>query len=334
MREKCRFSICAIMRDEGCYLMEWLEFHKLVGVERFYLYNNNSVDNTQDIVIPYIQTGEVIFHDWPMHPGQISAYEHCLKHYGRESEWMAFIDLDEFLFATEKNDIREVLEEFKDYPAVVVNWLCFGSSGHIKRPKGLQVENYTKRAPDNFESHKVVKSIIRPDKTLGSAGNPHEFTYLDGLAVTESKQPLLGGSRTQISSVKKLRINHYKTRSQEDGDYKTRRGRPTTLQPRNPQLFKAYDRNDIEDLTIQRFLPQLKNAIAERERILNYELLLKQQAQTPNQLAFDYQESDLIDFSNSKLKRSFQQLQQIQKELAQSKSWLDHLEDTSLIVSN
>ncbi|XDE60951.1 glycosyltransferase family 92 protein [Arthrospira platensis BEA 1257B] len=63
MREKCRFSICAIMRDEGCYLMEWLEFHKLVGVERFYLYNNNSVDNTQDIVIPYIQTGEVIFHD-------------------------------------------------------------------------------------------------------------------------------------------------------------------------------------------------------------------------------------------------------------------------------
>lgn len=155
MREKCRFSICAIMRDEGCYLMEWLEFHKLVGVERFYLYNNNSVDNTQDIVIPYIQTGEVIFHDWPIHPGQISAYEHCLKHYGRESEWMAFIDLDEFLFATEKNDIREVLEEFKDYPAVVVNWLCFGSSGHIKRPKGLQVENYTKELQTIFHLRKM-----------------------------------------------------------------------------------------------------------------------------------------------------------------------------------
>lgn len=137
-----------------------------------------------------------------------------------------------------------------------------------------------------------------------------------------------------MHSIKKLRLNHYKTRSKEDSDYKTKRGRATTLLPRNPGLFKAHDRNDIEDLTIQRFLPQLKNAIAERERILNYELLLKQQAQTPNQLAFDYQESDLIDFSKSKLKRSFQQLQQIQKELAQSKSWLDHLEDTSLIVSN
>ncbi|MEX6779243.1 glycosyltransferase family 92 protein [Limnospira fusiformis] len=325
------------MRDEGCYLMEWLEFHKLVGVERFYLYNNNSVDNTQDIVIPYIQTGEVIFHDWPMHPGQISAYEHCLKHYGRESEWMAFIDLDEFLFATEKNDIREVLEEFKDYPAVVVNWLCFGSSGHIKKPKGLQIENYTKRAPDNFPSQKdgskSIKSIIRPEQTLGSGGTPHDFTYSAGWAVTENKKPVSGPLST-MHSIKKLRLNHYKTRSKEDSDYKTKRGRATTLLPRNPGLFKAHDRNDIEDLTIQRFLPQLKNAIAERERILNYELLLKQQAQTPNQLAFDYQESDLIDFSNSKLKRSFQQLQQIQKELAQSKSWLDHLEDTSLIVSN
>lgn len=331
MRDKCKLSICAIMRDEGCYLMEWLEFHKLLGVERFYLYNNNSVDNTTDIVIPYIQTGEVIFHDWPLHPGQMPAYEHCLKHYGRESEWMAFIDLDEFLFAIEKNDIREVLEEFKDYPAVVVNWLCFGSSGHIKKPKGLQIENYTKRAPEHFESHKVVKSIIRPEKTLSSGGTPHEFTYSDGWAVTENKKPV-SGPRSATHSIKKLRFNHYKTRSKEDSDYKTKRGRATTLLPRKPELFKLFDRNDVEDLTIQRFLPQLKNAIAERERILNYELTLKQQAKTSNQLVFDYQKSDMIDCAHSKLQRSFQQLQQIQKELAESKSWLDDLEDTSLIV--
>ena len=33
-------SVCAIYRDEAHYLAEWIEFHRLVGVERFFLYNN------------------------------------------------------------------------------------------------------------------------------------------------------------------------------------------------------------------------------------------------------------------------------------------------------
>jgi hypothetical protein len=38
-------SICAIFKDEAPYLQEWIEFHRLLGVEKFYLYNNNSRDN-------------------------------------------------------------------------------------------------------------------------------------------------------------------------------------------------------------------------------------------------------------------------------------------------
>ena len=38
-------SICAIYRDEAFYLREWLEFHRLVGVERFFLYHNLSIDD-------------------------------------------------------------------------------------------------------------------------------------------------------------------------------------------------------------------------------------------------------------------------------------------------
>jgi hypothetical protein len=269
-------------------------------------------------VIPYIQAGEVIFHDWPTHPGQIPAFEHCLQHYGRESEWIAFVDLDEFLFPTEKNDLREVLEEFKDYPAVAVCWLCFGSNGHIKRPQGLQMENYTKRAKDNFTSHKVIKSIVRPEQTIGSAGTPHEFAYKQGFAVTENKEIVIG-PHAKNPSVQKLRINHYKTRSQEDSDYKTRRGRPTTLKARPPKLFEAYDNNDVEDLTIQRFLPQVKQAIAARYRIFEYEMKLKQGIQS----TADSQGLDIQDFAQEKLKRSHNQLQRIKTELMRSQTWLE-----------
>ena len=39
-------AICAVYRNEAPYLREWIEFHRLVGVERFFLYNNRSTDTT------------------------------------------------------------------------------------------------------------------------------------------------------------------------------------------------------------------------------------------------------------------------------------------------
>ncbi len=258
--QNVKLSVCAIMKDEASYLEEWLEFHKIIGVEKFYLYNNNSTDNTLEIIQPYIESGEVICHDWPFRPGQMGAYEHCLQSYGKESEWMAFIDLDEFLFPSEEDDLKIILDDFKDYPAVVVNWLTFGSSGHLKKPEGLQIENFTKRAKTDFANNYHVKSIVRPDQTL-KPRNPHYCQYIEGSAVTENKQPV-PDSFSKTVSVKRLRINHYTTRSKEEFDNKTKRGRADTAQARNPGLFKAQDRNDIEDLTIQRFLPQLRKALA------------------------------------------------------------------------
>ncbi|NJO79378.1 MAG: glycosyltransferase family 92 protein [Cyanobacteria bacterium RM1_2_2] len=86
------------MKYEAPYLLEWLEFHKLVGVQKFYLYDNGDGIDTIGILYPYFESGEVILHDWPVAPGQLPAYKHCLQTYSQDSEWIAFIDLDEFLF--------------------------------------------------------------------------------------------------------------------------------------------------------------------------------------------------------------------------------------------
>ncbi|GGA21374.1 glycosyltransferase family 92 protein [Okeania sp. KiyG1] len=261
MRQKCTLSICAIMKNEGSYLREWLEFHKLVGVERFYLYDNNSTDNTRDIIRPYLDTGEVILKHWPGKVGQqMAAYTDFLENYKHESEWIAFIDLDEFLFPTLDNDLKEVLKEFVDAPAVGVNWLIFGSSGHETKPEGLQMENYTYRGKNDFKANLNFKSIVRSDQTI-SCLSPHHFTYINnGVAVTENLEPLLG-KISEKHSVSKLRINHYFTRSKEETKKKVQRGRATVKSKRKLSFVLLHDRNDVEDLTIQRFLPQLKSAL-------------------------------------------------------------------------
>ena len=260
-REKCKLSICAIMKNEGAYLEEWLEFHKLVGVERFYLYNNYSTDNTLDILAPYIENCEVVLKNWSVkHGQQMKAYNHFLQNYKNESKWIAFIDLDEFLFPTEKNDLREILEEFSDVPAVGINWLIFGTSGYQKKPEGLQIENFTKRAKEDFKPNLNFKCIVQSEFAI-KCTTPHHFVYVnDEVAVSENYEKL-SEKVSAKHSVKKLRINHYFTRSMEESLNKIKRGRATVNHKRKIGEVKYHDRNEVEDLTIQRYIPELKKIL-------------------------------------------------------------------------
>lgn len=44
---KHEIAIVAIAKNEGLYLKEWIEYHKLVGVTKIYFYDNESEDNTK-----------------------------------------------------------------------------------------------------------------------------------------------------------------------------------------------------------------------------------------------------------------------------------------------
>src|SRR5687768_9080374 len=58
-------SVCSIYRDHAEYLREWIEFHRLVGVERFFLYDNESSDDHREVLAPCVERGIVVIHDWP-----------------------------------------------------------------------------------------------------------------------------------------------------------------------------------------------------------------------------------------------------------------------------
>ena len=60
--------ICGIFRDEADYLAEWIEFHHLMGVSHFHLYQNRSTDNWEEVVEPYVQAGLVTIVPWPQEP--------------------------------------------------------------------------------------------------------------------------------------------------------------------------------------------------------------------------------------------------------------------------
>jgi Glycosyltransferase family 92 len=258
-------SICAIYRDEASYLREWIEFHRLVGADRFYLYDNLSSDDHEQVLAPYVETGLVSITSWSQTPGQTLAYDDCLERHREDSRWIAFIDVDEFLFSPSGRPLPEILPDYEGAPAVAVNWVTFGTSGHRTAPPGLVIENYLERSTEPSRQT-FVKHIADPRRTVRCV-TPHRFLYEDGFAVTEKHEPLDRPpyGRTDTVSLSRLRINHYYTRSQEEWSRKLDEREPSFGMRR-----RGYDRragrgetfDDERDETITIYLPALRDALA------------------------------------------------------------------------
>ena len=139
-----KFSICAIFKNETTGLKEWIEYHSLIGVDHFYLYNNFSDDNYLEVLKPYIDNGIVTLVEWPvLAPAQMAAYQHFYNTYRNETQWAAFIDLDEFICMKERDDIKDWSCKYDNYPSVVVYWKQFGSNNQIKHDHNkLIIEQY------------------------------------------------------------------------------------------------------------------------------------------------------------------------------------------------
>lgn len=141
---KYYFSICAIFKDESLSLEEWIEYHRLIGVEHFYLYNNNSTDKSVEILEPYIEDGIVTLIDWSFPPpSQTAAYNDFKRKFWDETQWVAFIDLDEYICLKRATNIKQWIKRYNNYPSIVVYWKNFGSSGIITHDsKRLITEQY------------------------------------------------------------------------------------------------------------------------------------------------------------------------------------------------
>jgi Glycosyltransferase family 92 len=253
-------SVCAIYRDEGPYLREWIEFHRLVGVERFFLYDNGSQDGHLDVLRPYIDEGTVVLHPWPLFPGQRQAYRHCLSRHGRESRWIAFIDLDEFLFSPTGRPVSEVLVDYESWPGVGVNWAVFGTSGHRARPSGPVIENYLYRTEDP-QYNRWIRCVVDPSRVTHCRG-PHFFLFDEGHAVDEEGRPIAGPRPvTETVTFARLRVNHYRTKSEEEFRERAKQYWPGTRAVERPDYAGDPRLNERYDDSILIYAPALREAL-------------------------------------------------------------------------
>jgi Tfp pilus assembly protein PilF len=216
-------SLCLIARDENEYISEWLDYHILIGVERFYVYDNQSQISLRETLADYIHRGWVIVTDITGKAMQLMAYDHCLQTYGNQSKWIGFVDTDEFIIPKATSDLREFLKPYEDYGGLVISSFFFGSSGYIDKPVGGQIVNYRLRTPANSSVNKSTKSIVQPARALFPM-SPHGFAYRDGyFGVNEVGWRVDGQNFPHHAD--KIQLNHYFFRSEKEFREKQKRGR-------------------------------------------------------------------------------------------------------------
>jgi len=269
--------LATTIKDDEYYIKEWLTFYDIVGVERFYIVLHNTTDNTLQrinelpfrnrITIHEVQTSDSWNH-------QIGIYNWLLSCYKKNTKWMLFVDGDEFLFGTEKNDLKTLLEPYEAYPGVLVPRLDFGPSGFDVRPEMPSVKHYRMRMPEKniVYSSDIVKTIVQPDLTHYAISS-HLF-WSEQEVVNERFEKYLiphGYKKFHIDdynpSFDTFRVNHYYTRSFEDWQQRLKRGANTPWVQKNRYNNNSYQLVQylatVEDLTIQRFVPELECRLSE-----------------------------------------------------------------------
>lgn len=91
----------SLAQNEQRDIVEWIEYHSIIGVDRFYIVDNESNDNTTHVLEKYVESGKVVLLSWPyeinVNQGQPSAATYAMYYSKGQVEWMMNTDMDVFL---------------------------------------------------------------------------------------------------------------------------------------------------------------------------------------------------------------------------------------------
>lgn len=251
-------SIClvGIARNEGHFIEEWIAHYLALGFDRVIIYDHESTDGMGEIIRLIGKSFPVECIPWsaPIEKSpQLEAYAHALANV--KENWIAFFDLDEFLVI---NGNYETIEDYlnslpSDVGAVGVNWLTFGSNGHLSRNYSLVRDAFRTGGPRNWSNNHHIKTIAKNNSIKSMA--IHNCNLRNGRYVLPNGQTLEMSLKPGISdSIEHsvLQLNHYQTRSRADFMEKMARGRAgkNSLDPsrirKNPEgFFNQLDKNSI-----------------------------------------------------------------------------------------
>ena len=239
-------SICCIIKNER-YLEEFIIYHHILGVEHFYIYDNESNYPIKDRLKNFYFERLCTIINFPGKNKQFPAYQNCISTFRDETKWLAIIDGDEFLLPKKNWSIRDFLNNYDYAQAIGINWVNFGSNFYNNIQDGFQIDKY--RYCEN-KQNPHIKSIVQP-LFVKNVNHPHFVEIQDPTKFIDCKGNVLNGPFNHNYTIDIIQINHYSFRSLEERIQKHHRGNADGT----PNVLVSDNHHSICNDIIDNYLP-------------------------------------------------------------------------------
>ena len=294
-----RVLIVTGMKNEAPFILEWVAYHRAIGVTDFLVYTNDCTDNTNAILDRLAEHGYVLRLDNPWKKGKAQKPQHAAlkdaitQPIFEEADWVLTIDVDEFINIHVGDGTLKAFFEAANHPNVVsFTWKFFGNGGVHGYEDRPIIEQFVRCAPEvipkprlgwGFKSmfHKSspytalgVHRPMKPDET-----RLDEVRWVNGSGKVMPPSALLRGwrSTTQSLGYELATLNHYVLRSAESYLVKRERGRINHTD--QDQGFYYWSRRNYSTEIDQRIHARLPAMEAVRSEMLKDPVLAKLHAE-------------------------------------------------------
>jgi hypothetical protein len=236
-------TFCTMIKNEAKYIREWVEFHSLLGVKRFIIYDNESKDSPHlhlkgtvaDVTItswpprPWIDddnpfkkdceayTTHVQLNKWAYASCQRAAFHVCVRNERGRSRWVAAVDIDEFFLPKYDIDglisLPDTLAKYEHLDGFIHNAFTYGTGGYQNaiQDNELMIETHLLRA--GTDDPGCQKEFVNPAQTI-TYDSVHMATH------NNSIQDIFSFMRFIPKEHSLIRFNHYGWRSVEEARHK------------------------------------------------------------------------------------------------------------------
>ena len=276
--------IVACMKNEAPYILEWVAYHRAIGVDHFLIYTNGCEDGTTKI-LDLLQALGVLQHrdnnDWSGNSPQ----QHALNNALREevvinADWLIHIDVDEFMnIRCGNGTLDDFFAAAPDATNVAMTWRLFGHNGIARLDDQLVIDQFDACAPKYCPKPHTVWGFKTMFRNIGAYGKmschrPNKLAdgfedrvkWVNGSGQDMTGEAIKNGWRNSKKTIgyDLIQLNHYALRSAESFLIKRQRGRALHVD-RNIGLnyWVRMDWCDHRDITIKRNVPRVNAELAQ-----------------------------------------------------------------------
>ncbi len=288
MAKDMRVASITPVKNEGPFILEWVAYHRLIGVTDPLIFSNDCTDGSDLLLDRLDEMGLVRHYANPSMIMEIRRHHLAVIKYInklsrlRRVDWVISFDMDEFICVnTGAGRLLDLFQACDGADVISINQLNFGCAGHQQFTEELQIDRFDKCQAYTGRTNprnprRGVKSFTRvgadvklitnhsPRPFPGRGNELHWVNAANAALPDELKTREIKSLDETYVSYELAQLNHYALRSMDSFLTQAARGNANHAdQPADLGYWRRYNINEVENNRIQRWSASVRAAVAE-----------------------------------------------------------------------